>query len=114
MFWIHLLLLLAVILIGIRHGGIAFGLLGGLGVVMTFVFGIAPGQPPVGVMLIILAVVAASATLEATGGLSFWFALPSACCKHPEHVVFSAQFVLTLDGTGWYRSLGLPTTAWYL
>lgn len=30
MFWIHLLMLLTVILIGIRYGGIAFGLLGGL------------------------------------------------------------------------------------
>ncbi len=29
MFYVHMLLLLAVIFIGIRHGGIAFGLLGG-------------------------------------------------------------------------------------
>ena len=70
MFWVHLLLLLVVIFIGIRYGGVAFGLLGGLGVsILVFVFGIAPGTPPVSVMLIILAVVAASASLEATGGL---------------------------------------------
>ena len=42
MFYIHMLLLLAVIFTGIRFGGIAFGLLGGLGVsVLAFVFGIA-------------------------------------------------------------------------
>ncbi|PSW13923.1 anaerobic C4-dicarboxylate transporter [Photobacterium sanctipauli] len=106
MFWIHLLLLLAVILIGIRHGGVAFGLLGGLGVsVMTFVFGIAPGQPPVGVMLIILAVVAASATLEATGGLKLLVKFAERLLrKHPEHVVFLGPlctYTLTvLVGTG--------------
>lgn len=70
MFYLHMLLLFAVIFTGIRYGGIAFGLLGGLGVsVLAFVFGVAPGTPPIGVMLIILAVVSASATLEATGGL---------------------------------------------
>ncbi|MGB2079154.1 MAG: anaerobic C4-dicarboxylate transporter family protein, partial [Vibrio sp.] len=68
MFYVHMLLLLTVIFIGIRFGGMAFGLLGGLGVtILTFVFGVTPGTPPVSVMLIILAVVAASATLEATG-----------------------------------------------
>ncbi len=46
MFYIHMLLLLVVIFVGIRHGGVAFGLLGGLGVsVLAFVFGIAPGSP---------------------------------------------------------------------
>ncbi|MGF1703624.1 anaerobic C4-dicarboxylate transporter [Photobacterium makurazakiensis] len=106
MFWIHLLLLLTVILIGIRYGGIAFGLLGGLGVsVMTFVFGIAPGSPPVGVMLIILAVVAASATLEATGGLKLLVKFAERLLrKHPEHVVFLGPlctYTLTvLVGTG--------------
>ncbi|MGF1687167.1 anaerobic C4-dicarboxylate transporter [Photobacterium japonica] len=106
MFWIHLLMLLTVILIGIRYGGIAFGLLGGLGVsVMTFVFDIAPGKPPVGVMLIILAVVAASATLEATGGLKLMVKHAERLLrKHPEHVVFLGPlctYTLTvLVGTG--------------
>ena len=106
MFWIHLLMLLTVILIGIRYGGIAFGLLGGLGVsVMTFVFEIAPGKPPVGVMLIILAVVAASATLEATGGLKLMVKYAERLLRrHPEHVVFLGPlctYTLTvLVGTG--------------
>ncbi|GAL35912.1 C4-dicarboxylate like transporter [Vibrio maritimus] len=44
MFYVHMLLLLAVIFVGIRYGGIAFGLLGGLGVsILSFFFGIAPG-----------------------------------------------------------------------
>ncbi|AZG34160.1 MULTISPECIES: anaerobic C4-dicarboxylate transporter [Shewanella] len=106
MFYIHMLLLLAVIFVGIRHGGIAFGLLGGLGVsVLAFVFGIAPGTPPVSVMLIILAVVAASATLEATGGLKLLVTFAEKLLrKHPEHIVFLGPLctysLTVLVGTG--------------
>lgn len=106
MFYIHMLLLLCVIFVGIRYGGIAFGLLGGLGVfVLAFFFGIAPGQPPIGVMLIILAVVAASATLEATGGLKLLVQYAEKLLrKHPSKIVFLGPlctYSLTLlVGTG--------------
>ncbi len=106
MFTLHMLILLAVIFIGIRHGGIAFGLLGGLGVsILAFVFGIAPGSPPISVMLIILAVVAASATLEATGGLKLLVSFAERLLrKHPDHIVFlgplSTYTLTVLVGTG--------------
>lgn len=106
MFYVHLMLLLAVIFIGIRHGGIAFGLLGGLGVsILAFVFGIAPGTPPISVMLIILAVVAASATLEATGGLKLLVKYAEKLLrKHPNQIVFlgplSTYSLTVLVGTG--------------
>ena len=63
-----ILLQVAVILVclfyGARKGGVALGLLGGIGIViMTFVFGLPPGKPPVDVMLTIIAVVAASASV---------------------------------------------------
>jgi anaerobic C4-dicarboxylate transporter DcuB len=69
-----ILLQVAIILVclfyGARKGGVALGLLGGIGIViMTFVFNLPPGKPPVDVMLTIIAVVAASATLQASGGL---------------------------------------------
>ena len=106
MFYIHMLLLLTVIFVGIRYGGIAFGLLGGLGVsVLTFFFGIAPGNPPIGVMLIILAVVAASATLEATGGLKLLVDYAEKLLrKHPSKIVFlgplCTYFLTMMVGTG--------------
>ncbi|MCW8333916.1 anaerobic C4-dicarboxylate transporter [Vibrio paucivorans] len=106
MFYVHMLLLLTVIFIGIRHGGIAFGLLGGLGVsVLAFVFGIAPGTPPISVMLIILAVVAASATLEATGGLKLLVKFAERLLrKHPSQIVFLGPLctysLTVLVGTG--------------
>lgn len=106
MFWIHMSLLLIIILIGIRYGGIAFGLLGGLGVsILVFVFGITPGSPPVGVMLIILAVVAASATLEATGGLNLLVTYAEKLLRnHPQYIVFLGPLctysLTVLVGTG--------------
>lgn len=59
-FWIQFALLLTAILMGIRRGGVALGMIGGLGVaVLCFVFRVAPAEPPITVMLIILAVVTA-------------------------------------------------------
>ena len=67
---LQLALVLACLFYGARKGGIALGLLGGIGlVVLAFGFGLPPGRPPVDVMLTIVAVVAASATLQASGGL---------------------------------------------
>lgn len=106
MFYVHIALLLVIIFVGIRHGGIAFGLLGGLGVsILAFVFNIAPGNPPTSVMLIILAVVAASATLEATGGLKLLVKYAERLMrKHPNQIVFLGPictYTLTvLVGTG--------------
>jgi anaerobic C4-dicarboxylate transporter DcuB len=106
MFYVHIALLLTIIFIGIRHGGIAFGLLGGLGVtILAFIFGIAPGHPPTGVMLIILAVVAASATLEATGGLKLLVKFAERLMrKHPNQIVFLGPIctwsLTVLVGTG--------------
>ncbi|MFC1520323.1 anaerobic C4-dicarboxylate transporter, partial [Pseudomonadota bacterium] len=106
MFYVHMLLLLAVIFVGIRHGGVAFGLLGGLGVsVLAFAFGVAPGSPPVSVMLIILAVVAASATLEATGGLKLLVKYAEKLLrKHPNQITFLGPLctysLTVLVGTG--------------
>ena len=105
MFFIHMLLLLTVIFVGIRYGGIAFGLLGGLGVAILTFFGITPGAPPVNVMLIILAVVSASATLEAAGGLRLLVLFAEKFLrKHPNHIVFlgplCTYFLTILVGTG--------------
>jgi anaerobic C4-dicarboxylate transporter DcuB len=59
-FWIQFVLVLGAILIGIRRGSVALGMLGGLGVaVLTIGFHNPPASPPIDVMLIILAVVTA-------------------------------------------------------
>jgi anaerobic C4-dicarboxylate transporter DcuB len=106
MFWIQFAVLLLAIFIGIRVGGMGLGLIGGTGVtVFTFAFGMKPGGPPIDVMLIIVAVVAASATLHAAGGLTYMVQLAEKLLrKHPKYIVFLAPFctyVLTMAvGTG--------------
>lgn len=105
-----ILLQLAIILVclfyGARKGGVALGLLGGIGIViMTFVFKLPPGKPPVDVMLTIIAVVAASATLQASGGLEVLLQLAEKVLRrNPKYVSVLAPFVtcsLTmLCGTG--------------
>ncbi|MFO1127737.1 MAG: anaerobic C4-dicarboxylate transporter [Rhodospirillales bacterium] len=69
-FLLQLAIVLVCLFYGARKGGVALGLLGGIGmVIMVYVFRLTPGKPPVDVMLTIIAVVAASATLQASGGL---------------------------------------------
>ena len=105
-----ILLQVAVILIclfyGARKGGVALGLLGGIGIViMTFVFGLKPGKPPVDVMLTIIAVVAASATLQASGGLEVLLkGAEKILRRNPKYVSilapFTTCFLTILCGTG--------------
>ena len=69
-FLLELAIILACLVYGTRKGGVALGLLSGIGlVILIFVFQLSPGKPPVDVILTIIAVVAASATLQASGGL---------------------------------------------
>lgn len=67
---IQLAFVLIAIIIGARLGGIGLGVLGGLGLaILTFVFGLEPTSPPIDVMLMIVAVIAAASCMQAAGGL---------------------------------------------
>jgi anaerobic C4-dicarboxylate transporter DcuA len=72
MIWVDLLVVLACIYVGARLGGIALGVVAGIGLaVLVFVFGLPPGLPPRTVLGMILAVVTAAATMQAAGGLDY-------------------------------------------
>jgi anaerobic C4-dicarboxylate transporter DcuB len=106
MFFVQFVLVLGAILLGIRRGGIALGLIGGLGVsVLVFVFRVAPSDPPIQVMLIILAVVTASAALQVAGGLDYLVQLTERLLRaHPNRVTILAPlctfFLTVCVGTG--------------
>ena len=69
-FAIQIVVVLVCLFYGARKGGVALGMLGGIGILMlVFLFHVKPGKPAIDVMLTILAVVVASATLQASGGL---------------------------------------------
>ena len=66
---LQLFFVLVAIVIGARIGGIGLGVMGGIGLaVLTFVFGLAPTAPPIDVMLMIVAVIAAASCMQAAGG----------------------------------------------
>ena len=104
--FLQLIVILVCLFYGARKGGVALGLLGGIGIIiMTFVFGLKPGKPPVDVMLTIIAVVAASATLQASGGLEVMLkGAEKVLRRNPKYVSILAPFttcILTmLCGTG--------------
>ena len=53
-FWIHLIVVLAAIVIGARWGGAGLGVSGGLGLaVLVFFFGLQPTAAPTSVLLIL-------------------------------------------------------------
>ena len=105
-FFLQIVLILACLFYGARKGGLALGLLGGFGiVVLAFAFKLPAGKPPVDVMLTIVAVVAASATLQASGGLDVLLQLAEKILRrNPKWVSILAPFttcILTmLCGTG--------------
>ncbi len=93
-FTLQIILIVACLFYGARKGGVALGLLGGIGIViLVFGFGLAPGKPPVDVMLTIVAVVAASATLQASGGLDVLLqGAERVLRRNPKYVSFLAPF----------------------
>jgi anaerobic C4-dicarboxylate transporter DcuA len=72
MILLQLGILLACILTGSRMKGIGLGVMGMLGLlVFIFIFHLRPGDPPLDVMLIIMAVVTTGAALQAAGGMDY-------------------------------------------
>ncbi|MEO5660229.1 MAG: anaerobic C4-dicarboxylate transporter [Polaromonas sp.] len=96
--FLQLAIILVCLFYGARKGGVALGLLGGLGIViLTFAFNLAPGKPPVDVMLTIVAVVAASATLQASGGLEVLLkGAEFVLRRNPKFITILAPFVTCL------------------
>ena len=87
---IQLALVLALIFIGARVGGIGLGIYGMVGVfILVFVFGLKPGNLPIDVMLIIVSVITAASTLQAAGGLDYLVGVVARFLrKHPEKITY--------------------------
>jgi anaerobic C4-dicarboxylate transporter DcuA/anaerobic C4-dicarboxylate transporter DcuB len=100
------LVVIGFIFLGVRSGGIGLGLWGGVGtLILVFVFGLDPGEPPISAMLIIVAVIAASAAMQAAGGIDYMVLVAAKALRaRPRALNFVAPYVaylLTiLTGTG--------------
>ena len=106
MIYMELLVVLAAIFIGARVGGIGLGIFGMMGLgVLVFGFGLKPGHPPIDVMLIIVAVITAAATLQAAGGLDYLVKVAEKILRrNPAMITFLAPvvcyFFTLFSGTG--------------
>ena len=104
--WLQLLFVLLAIIVGARVGGIGLGVFGGLGLaVLTFVFGLEPTTPPIDVMLMIVAVIAAAGCMQAAGGLDLMVKWAEKILRrHPQRITLLSPLVTYLftffAGTG--------------
>ena len=105
-FTLQLIVVLGCLFYGAKKGGMALGVLGGIGlVILVFAFDMKPGKPAIDVILTILAVVVASATLQAAGGLDVMLQIAEkALRKNPKFVCILAPLcgwtLTVLCGTG--------------
>ena len=103
---LQVIIILSALLLGTRYGGIGLGLISGIGLMlMVFVFGLAPGEPPVSVMLTIIAVIGCAATLQQARGLEVMMQFAEKFLRaHPERITILAPlttwFLTVLCGTG--------------
>lgn len=115
--WLQLLFVLLAIIVGARVGGIGLGVFGGLGLaVLTFVFGFEPTTPPIDVMLMIVAVIAAAGCMQAAGGLDLMVKWAEKILRrHPQRITLLSPLVTYLftffAGTGHVAYSVLPVIA---
>lgn len=88
--FVQLFIVLALIFIGARVGGIGLGIYGMIGVfILVFIFGLQPGKLPIDVMLIIVSVIVAAAALQAAGGLDYLVGLAAKFLRnHPDKITY--------------------------
>lgn len=103
---LQIVVVLGCLLIGTHYGGIGLGLISGIGLfLLVFVFGLAPGEPPIDVMLTILAVIGCASVLQTVGGLDVMMRFAEKLLrKHPTRITILAPmttWLLTvMCGTG--------------
>lgn len=96
MFIVQFFILLGMILIGSRMKGIGLGVMGMVGLLLfILIFGMKPTNPPIDVMLIIMAIVTTAAALQASGGLDYLVQLAEKIIKsNPSQIIFIAPFTV--------------------
>lgn len=95
MIFFQLATLLICIFMGARMSGIGLGVMGMIGLlVLLFVFGLQPSDPPLEVMLIIMSVVTAAAALQAAGGMDYLVEVAGKILRsNPKQITFLGPLV---------------------
>ena len=114
---LQVVIILACLIIGAKKGGIALGLIAGIGLlILVFGFRLEPGEAPVDVILTILAVIGCAATLQQSGGLDVMMQMAERVLRrHPEQITVLGPcvtwFLTVLCGTGHVVYTMLPIIA---
>ncbi len=95
MFWIELIVVLGMLLIGARVGGIFLGMSSGVALaVLVFGFGCTPGSPAIDVIMIIMTVVVAASVLQASGGMDYLIQVAiNLLRRNPKRISFYAPLI---------------------
>lgn len=102
---IEFIVVLGAIFIGARLGGIGIGFAGGLGVLVLTMLGVTPGNMPLDVISIIMAVIVAIAAMQVAGGMDYLVDLADRILRrNPRYLNFLAPVITYLmtimAGTG--------------
>ncbi|MDO4887689.1 MAG: anaerobic C4-dicarboxylate transporter [Actinomycetaceae bacterium] len=103
---LQIIVILGCLLLGTHYGGMGLGLISGIGLtILVFVFHLKPGDPPIDVMLTILAVIGCASTLQASGGLDVLMQYAERLLRrHPSHITILGPLttwtLTVLCGTG--------------
>jgi anaerobic C4-dicarboxylate transporter DcuA/anaerobic C4-dicarboxylate transporter DcuB len=102
LFVVQLLVVLGCIVMGTRSSGVGLGLWGGTGVaILVFVFGLAPGSPPVDALLIVLSVVLAASMMQSAGGIDWMVSVAAKLiARNPKQITLVAPLVSFLFSVG--------------
>ena len=89
------IVVLGAIFLGVRMGGIGLGLWGAAGTaILVFGFQLDPGSPPVDAFFIIIAVITASAAMQAAGGIDWLVKIASRIIQaNPRRITLVAPLV---------------------
>lgn len=103
---LEFIIIIACLLLGTRYGGFGLGLISGLGLlVFAFIFHLAPGKPPVDVLLTIMAVLGCASVLQTAGGLNVMMRFAERILRrNPKYVTLLAPIttwsLTVMCGTG--------------
>ena len=116
MIFLELAIVLGAIFLGARLGSIGIGFAGGFGVLALSFLGIKPGGIPIDVILIIMSVIAAIATMQVAGGLDYLVSVAEKLLrKQPKYITYVAPivtyFMTVMAGTGHTAFSTLPVIA---
>jgi anaerobic C4-dicarboxylate transporter-like protein len=99
--WVHALVVVAAIILGVKTGGMSIGFWGAGGVLLLAFMGVAPGDQPISAVFIVLAVISAAGAMQVAGGIDWMVEIAKGILqKKPQNITYVAPYVSTLFTMG--------------